>query len=187
MNRRLVRSQHTLVSSIALAAVVILEMGCGAGPRSTLEDHPLSAGIRRQSVVETLVTLERRPCYGACPTYSISIAGNGTVVFEGRANVDSARRITSRVHQDSVSVLVRLFELEQFFAFPSSYVRDGAECEPYYFDAPVVVSSLSIGRRTKSIEHDHGCGGAPPSLAMLENRVDEIAQSWRWITGRPPG
>ena len=179
--------QHHRRGTIALIAAMIALAGCQAGPRTRGEDQPLTADGGTQSGTQTLVTLERRPCYGVCPTYSISIAGNGTVVFEGRANVDSSRRITSRVHPDSVAALVRLFEAEKFFALPYRYVRGGPGCEPYYFDAPVVISSLSIGRQAKNVEHDHGCSGAPASLTMLENRVDEIAMSWRWITGRPPG
>ena len=179
--------QHPFRGTIALVAAMIVLAGCRLGPRIRVEDQPLKPDSGRQPGTQTLVTLERRPCYGACPTYSLSIAGNGTVVFEGRANVDSVRRIISRVDPDSVSALVRLFEAEKFFALPFRYVRGGPGCEPYYFDAPVVISSLSIGRQTKNVEHDHGCSGAPASLTMLENRVDQIAMSWRWIRGRPPG
>ena len=165
---------------------MIVLVGCTSGSRARVEDQSLTADSGRRSGTQTLITIERRPCYGVCPTYSTSIAGDGTVVFVGRANVDSARRITSRVDPDSVAALVRLFESEGFLALPDGFVHGRPGCEPYYFDAPVVIVTLANGRQTKNVEHDHGCSGAPASLTMLENRVDEIAKSWRWITGRPP-
>ena len=169
-----------------LAAIVVLA-GCRLGTRGSVEDQPARADTGRAQGTLTLVTLERRPCYGTCSTYMISIAGDGSVVFDGRANVDSARRVNSHVNPDSVSALVRLVEARNFFALPDRYAYGVPGCEPYYFDASIVITSLSIGGRTKRVEHDQGCSGAPASLTMLENRIDEISQSWRWTTGRPPG
>ena len=171
---------------VAFGAAIVVLAGCQLGSRGRVEDRPASAGTSRPLRTPTLVTLERRPCYGTCPTYMISIDGDGSVVFDGRANVDSARRVVSRVNPDSVPALVRLFEARNFFALPDRYAYGVPGCEPYYFDASIVITSLSIGGRTKRVEHDQGCSGAPASLTMLENRIDEISQSWRWTTGRRP-
>jgi hypothetical protein len=46
-----------------------------------------------------------------------------------------------------------------------------------------VITSVRLADRSKQIEHDHGCGGAPLALNVLESRIDEALGSERW-TGR---
>lgn len=171
---------------IALVAASVVIPGCRTVARDPVADQRVNTGAIIPVASSTLVTLERRPCYGRCPTYRLSIAGDGSVVFDGRANVDSSRRVVSRVSPDSVSTLVRLMEARNFMALPDSYAYGLKGCEPYYTDAPLVITSLVSGGRSKTVEHDQGCSGAPAWLTMLENRIDEIAQSWRWTTGRRP-
>ena len=179
---RLPATVRVVASCVAILALV----GCQTGMRDPVVDQRTSVGTSRPVAMQTQVTLERRPCYGRCPTYVLSIAGDGSVVFDGRANVDSSRRVTSRVSPDSVASLVRLMEGRKFLTLPDRYAYGVPGCEPYYTDAPLVITSLSSGDRTKRVEHDQGCSGAPASLISMENRIDEIAQSWRWINGRPP-
>ncbi len=39
---------------------------------------------------------------------------------------------------------------------------------------PVVVTSLTIGGRTKTVRHFEGAPDAPTALTELENRIDAI-------------
>ena len=174
------------VRMVACCVAILGLLGCQSGAREPVVDQRASVGTSSPVAMQTRVTLERRPCYGRCPTYVLSISSDGSVVFDGRANVDSSRRVTARVSPDSVASLVRLMEARKFMMLPDRYAYGVPGCEPYYTDAPLVITSLSSGGRTKRVEHDQGCSGAPASLSLIENRIDEIAQSWRWINGRPP-
>jgi hypothetical protein len=167
-------------------ACIVAVVGCGAGTRGIVVGSPATAttgGLRPQS---TRITLERKPCFGTCPVYMVSITEDGSVVFDGRAHVDSARRVTSHNDADRVASLMRLFDDSQFFTLDDKYVYGEQNCHAYASDAPIVITSITIGGRTKRVEHDQGCSGVPAQLTLLENRIDEIARVWRWTSGQPP-
>lgn len=160
--------------------------GCVAGTRGVVGQSPAAVttgGLQPQAI---RITLERKPCFGTCPVYIVSIAGDGSMVFDGRAHVDSVRRVTSRIDPSRVDSLMRLFEDSHFFTLDDKYVYGEQNCRLYAADAPIVITSISIGGRIKRVEHDHGCSGVPAQLTLLENRIDEIARVWRWTTGQPP-
>jgi hypothetical protein len=132
------------------------------------------------------ITLERGPCYGTCPVYSLAISGRGEVRFEGVRFVARQGTVTDTVSGDSVRALVAGFSESNYFGFADRYRYGEPGCEPYHTDAPNVITSITLGARTKRVEHDRGCGGAPAALAVLENRIDEIVRVSRWTTGEPP-
>src|SRR5471030_1322735 len=91
----------------------------------------------------TRVTLERRPCYGTCPVYLVTVLGDGSVIFEGRAHVDSVGRFTFRLAADRLAELARLVESERFAALDDRYVYGAPGCGPYATDAPTVIVSVT--------------------------------------------
>jgi hypothetical protein len=78
-----------------------------------------------------------------------------------------------------------LTELDKagYFSFASRYTSTEPACGRYATDSPSVISSVTLGGRTKRIEHDYGCGAAPGALVVLERRIDEVVGSGQW-TGR---
>ena len=56
-------------------------------------------------------------------------------------------------------------------------------CERFATDLPSVVTEVRTDGRTKRVEHDYGCTGAPAKLADLERRIDEVIGVKRWIEG----
>jgi len=129
------------------------------------------------------VTLERTPCYGECPVYQVSIAGDGTVEFAGKRFVTRLGLATAQVSPERVGTLLRALETGGYFEFADLYVADSPACGYYASDAPTVITSVTAGGRTKTIRHDYGCAGAPAGLIRLERLIDEVAGTGRW-TGR---
>lgn len=155
--------------------------GCAVGTPSAVT-RPAATTIRPPFIS---ITLERTPCFGTCPVYLVSIAGDGAVLFEGRFHVDSAR-VTSHLNVDDVAALAQLFDESQFFALADKYVSGEENCSAYATDAPMVITSIAIDGRSKRVEHDRGCSGVPGRLSLLEDRIDGIVRVWRWTTGQPP-
>jgi hypothetical protein len=116
----------------------------------------------------------------------VSIEGDGSVVFDGIAHVDSARRVTSHIDVARVTALTRLLDESHFFTLDDKYVSGERNCPLYATDAPTVITSIEIGGRTKRVQHDLGCSGPPARLAVLEDRIDELAEVWRWTNGQRP-
>ncbi len=92
------------------------------------------------------------------------------------SGVDSAQITTAAV--DSL-----LGELDRggLFQFDERYVSGAPACGLYATDLPSAIVSVEDRGRSKRIEHDHGCRKAPPALASLENRIDQVAGTARWI------
>ena len=129
------------------------------------------------------ISLERTPCFGGCPVYTISVSPSGQVTYEGKANVRDLGTATGQVPKQRVDALLVELERAGYFGFASRYALSEPTCGRYVTDLPSVISSATLGARTKRIEHDYGCGRAPAALAVLENRIDEVLGSGQW-TGR---
>ena len=132
----------------------------------------------------TTITLERTACFGGCPVYALTIAADGTVTYEGKQNVQRVGRAMARISPEQVSGLVADFERAGYFALPNRYVYGAPSCPLYAADSPSAITSIKLGQRTKRIEHDYGCHGAPAKLRELERRIDHVVQSGQW-TGHP--
>lgn len=136
------------------------------------------AGAQRQF---KLITLERRPCYGTCPVYLVTVAGDGRVVFDGRQYVDSVGRYTSRMSARKVAALRRLFDEAAYFRMDGTYAPGQKHCSMYVSDAPRVITSIATATRKAKVEHDRGCADAPKNLDSLERKLDEMIGTARWI------
>jgi hypothetical protein len=128
-----------------------------------------------------VVTLERAPCFGTCPVYEVSVFRNGTVRFLGKQHVKQQGAASASISPGAVDSLVAELEAGGYFAFADEYVMDAPACGRYATDSPTVTTSLNADGRTKRIRHDYGCSEAPPALARLEQRIDEVAGTSRWI------
>lgn len=127
------------------------------------------------------ISLERTPCFGTCPVYTIAVSPSGRVTFEGRAHVRLLGTATGQIPRQRVDALLIELERAGYFRFAGRYAVSEPTCGRYVTDLPTVISTASLKRRTKRIEHDHGCGSVPGALAVLEKRIDEVLGSSQWI------
>jgi hypothetical protein len=142
--------------------------------------RPATADVSSPTPV---VTLERTPCFGTCPVYTVSISGSGTVRFLGRNHVSKQGEATAEIPRATVDSLLRELEAGGYFDFADAYVMDSPACGQYATDSPTVITTVTAGGRSKTIRHDYGCFAAPAELARLERMIDEVAGTSRW-TGR---
>ena len=142
--------------------------------------QPATADVTSPAPV---VMLERTPCFGTCPVYTVSISGSGTVRFVGKNHVPKEGEATAEIPPATVDSLLRELEAGGYFDFADAYVMDSPACGQYATDSPTVITSATAGGRSKTIRHDYGCFAAPPELARLERMIDEVAGTSRW-TGR---
>ena len=76
--------------------------------------------------------------------------------------------------------------MEEFSAVDFLSLHDSYECP--VTDLPSTITTLSTGGTSKTVR-DYGNGfgdescAAPPSLVDLEDLIDEIAGSSRWVEG----
>jgi hypothetical protein len=129
-----------------------------------------------------LITLERTECFGPCPIYKLTIHGDGTVVYEGRENVRVKGIEHTKIKPLEVQELTKAFENVDYFNLKDDYTtKEGESREKGYLctDTPTAIMSLAIGSHIKTIEN---CFIGPETLEKLENRIDEVTDSKRWVT-----
>lgn len=160
-------------------ALLALAAGLAAcGPRAADVPEPAAA-----SSPATVVTLERGPCFGTCPVYRVSLAGDGKVDFTGIRFVTPVGADTSRVAPEEVGRLVSSLDSAGYFALADEYLANSPACGRYATDAPSVTTSVRSGTRSKTVRHDQGCAAAPRALTAMERLIDSVAGTARW-TGR---
>jgi hypothetical protein len=167
-----------------VAAIAALE-GCGGRKAAVGSPPPNTTPSSSVSPAAgfTTATFERTPCFGTCPVYRVSVSGSGSVRFEGIRNVDSVGTFTGSISATAVSSLRRAFDDAQYFTRQSLYGQ--SNCSPYGADAPRILTSITTSDKTKSIDHDLGCGNAAPAaLSDLYRKFDEIVGTTRWIGRR---
>ena len=129
------------------------------------------------------VSVQRTACFGACPVYTISAWPSGKVTYEGKANVRQIGAASAQIPDKEIAALLRELEDAGYFTFADRYAFSEPTCRRYSTDSPSVISSATFRGRTKRIEHDYGCLGAPGALTLLEKRIDEVLGSGKW-TGK---
>ena len=168
--------------TLVVAASASLAAACArpASPGPSAAGPATDAGqTRADSAVR--ITLERGPCFGTCPVYSVTLDGSGAILFEGRRFVADTGISTGRVPRARIDSLVAELIAGGYFGFADRYVAGEPGCVQYATDLPSVTTEVRAGGRSKRIEHDHGCMEAPKALTALEGRIDSVAGVARWI------
>ena len=129
----------------------------------------------------TSVLLERGPCFGTCPVYTVHLDGSGALRFEGRRFVTDSGTFSGIISKASVDSLVAELEADGYFGLADHYAAGQPGCGRYATDLPTVVTEVHLGGRAKRVEHDHGCAEAPEVLGRLEQRIDQVAGVAKWV------
>ena len=123
------------------------------------------------------VTLSRSGCLGTCPAYSVTVSTEG-IVFDGGFNATAAGKHTDRADPVAVRKLARQFIDSDFYSMDAQYVAGVTDC-------PTYVLSISIdGHRKEVMDYVGEWVGMPAVVSELEENVDEIARTERWIEGK---
>jgi hypothetical protein len=180
MARRGRGKQGRAIAALALIAAA----GCaGAGAAGTPGHTELVGSLGETPYA--LLQMRRAGCAsGSCPVYGVSIFIDGTVMYEGRANVGTIGQQHARISSDGLNQLVTTIHDMDFL--------DSAErcciCSDENLTRPVVVD-YRPGTVQKTVVHDEECRSAPPSMAALERAIDRLTGVAQWTDpiATPPG
>jgi len=129
------------------------------------------------------ITLERTACFGTCPMYKLTIDSDGTVTFVGERFTKTIGEATGKISPNDFRQFVSEFEKINYFSLPDSFLPGTPVCPERVTDMPSANTSIRLKGKTKSVSHYHGCGdsGVLPKLTALENKIDEVAGTQKWI------
>lgn len=172
--------------------IIIITIGTTIGGGSTAAIMLLQSQQQQQvyaAVIPSIneinnitIRLQRNMCLGTCPVYSLEIFGNGTVVYNGERFVNVTGQQISNIPQEKVRKLVEEFYKINYYSFKDAYN------EIVKTDQPTVSTSINMSGIYKSVFDNHGAT-APEGLRLLENKIDEITNSSKWVQPyvHPPG
>jgi hypothetical protein len=136
---------------------------------------------------DVVIGLQRTPCIGTCPSYDLTIHGDGRVVYEGHEYVARTGRIEAGIDTTAVVGLVNRFLSVCFFELPST-CGDVAEVAmrgdslAYYDSCPSRIErSTTLSLKLGDLEHTVVLRRREPTdLALLAQAIDDAVNIRRW-------
>ena len=142
----------------------MLLFGCQTSP-GVVKQQPLAPG-------EVVLSLQRTPCFGACPVYLVEVLGDGTLRFRGERHVKVKEPIDFKLDEATMRALLTRVERTPFATWPDFMKQTSS-------DAPTVVLTF----KGHTVRHYRGDLDAPEELTRLEDDVDVILGTERWTKG----
>jgi hypothetical protein len=173
-----------VVGSMACRKELIAPLDGGGGP-STVQPSGAAGGDSRvlgkdrseaASGERFVVRMERDVCYGVCPAYAVEIGADGAVAYEGKSFVSLRGHATSHVDRAAAAALASRFEQAGFFRLDW---RD--PCTELSTDSPTTTLTFVHAGRKRTISDYHGNGCMPKVLRELEDEVDRVVGTARWV------
>ncbi len=166
----------------------------GFAQNSSKQNTPQLLTNPAKDNAEIVITLERGTDYfKVAPEYKLQIYADGSVIFIGQRNVKTEGTAKGSISKQDLQRLIRAFEEINYFSLGGFYGQ--SECPFFLNDAPTVRTELNLDGRRKSVVHDLGCSERkgkdelfffPRGLIELENLIDAIVKSEKWIEGVKP-
>ncbi len=115
-------------------------------------------------------------CYGRCPVYRVSVNTKG-IVFDGEKFVGAEGRQTDTVDPGAVRALAKKFVAADFYSMRDEYRASVT-------DNPTYMLSIAIdGHKKQVLDYVGQWDGMPAVIVELEEDVDALAHTERWIKG----
>lgn len=142
-----------------------------------------------------VVTMTRGACFGTCPAYTVSVSGAGLVRFSTEdETVPGASEVHRRyngsgvlwpgVHTAQIDAVTahRLVERVRQIGFLG--LKDEYSCQ--VTDQSATQLTFAAPGVTKTVVDYVGeCVGMPRAVSELEDEIDRVAGSDRWVSGTP--
>ena len=127
------------------------------------------------------IALARTKCYGTCPAYQLTLDANGTVHYQGKDYVRQKGRRTGRISPEAFQKIVKKLKEIRFFQLNDEYnSQEIGGSSTFVTDQPATITTVTQGGHTKKVENYFG---GPKKLYDLEQLIDELTQSYKWVGG----
>lgn len=169
-------SQNTVIVIVfAILSIGVLLISLGI----TDDDERIAKADR--SIDDLALTLTRTACFGTCPVYTLSIANDNSVRFEGIAFTDVEGVVESTLTHDQMAAITEDIVRSNFFGH-----KHDDKCIVFATDHPSVKLDIRWHRRERIADVNLGCQKRRPDpVPGLADRVDHIVNTMQWIGDTP--
>lgn len=179
------------------AVVLVAAAGCWTGGESGSTDTSAALTLREPTPRERAgfkLKLERTACLGRCPTYAVTIHGDGRVEWDGREHVlalgPRRGRVTTReiVELEDMLHELRFFERDEYGHLPvrtqCTTANNTTTCTmvgSFSICSDTSHTIIAVTRKYKTHVVDNANCTDDSELAKLETMVDRIANVQAWV------
>ena len=150
----------------SLFALLII-FSWATGFLASCADRKVNATINETGNTDTLVAyIDRTPCFGRCPYYSIRIYISGYVVYEGYDHVKNIGRFYTWLDTGKVQSIVQAANEHGYFELNNEYRN------PHLTDFPTIYTEIHDKQRVKKITHYDA--DPPGNLVYMEDFIDGL-------------
>jgi hypothetical protein len=166
-------------SAAVLILLAIVWISSSASSQ-TASSKPLDLNSLSDSDLAKLtIRFERMPCYGSCPSYVVTIHGDGHVEYLGKKQVSLIGQAKGSIKVAAVRALLSEFSKTNFLSISEDISE--ANCKGRHCtDMATVVTELIVNGTSHKVTHYYGCGSAPRALFDLESNIDKSVNSEQW-------
>jgi Domain of unknown function (DUF6438) len=125
------------------------------------------------------IVIEKESHDNIDPSYSLKISTDGTVEFNGKANVKKVGKHDLKISRDLITEIIDKFNMIYFFSLKDKYL---STTDPESEKTKTVVS-VQLGEKFKKIEYSKN-GKAPHSLDSLVSQIEKITNTDQFIVGQ---
>lgn len=118
----------------------------------------------------SVLTFEKTPCFGRCPTYKMTIQGNGKCILVGEKNTAHIGHFEKQLTKEEVTSIFTDLKNAGYDTLQEKYLSRAT-------DLPMTIYSLTENGKTKSVTSQQG---QPESLIELDKRLSAIAEAEDW-------
>lgn len=148
--------------SVAVLLLAVLISGCKTLKPDTR--HPEKNGI-------VTISLERTPCFGKCPVYSIKVHENGLVIYNAEKNTDTVGCFYTILTKQEVQALKNKFVSNGFMDMADRYPEEGKAP----VDLPSCVLTFNNDGKIKTVRDKRW--ETPMPLAELQTTIEQIVKN----------
>ncbi len=129
------------------------------------------------STLKKEITMDKHPCFGTCPHYTLTIYENGIASFEGKRDVEKLGLHVKILTKKEYEGVHRAFKASDFFALNDDYPSDLP-------DLPRTAITYLKEGNSKTVTGDET--SLPAIVLSLDKILTQIAESDGWTMKATP-
>lgn len=130
-------------------------------------------------LIDSVVINLTRKGFDNNPSYSLTIHGHGTLNYNGINNVKVKNQVEENIERDKIISLLSEFKNLGFFSIQDVYYVDTNAGRPFT-TVSISIPDSNGQMKTKSLSH-YDYEDVPNELKKIENKIDEVTNSEKWV------
>jgi hypothetical protein len=159
-----------------LVVLATLAGGCASSQVTAADTRDAQVLAAMPDTPDALIQMRRGGCApNHCPIYGLSIFTDGTVAYDGRANVTVTGHRRAKLAPDRLNELVAAIEGMDFLDTSAQCCVCQTDLETH-----MVILDYRPGSVQKTVVHDEACFSAPAAMRALEQQIDKVTNVTQW-------